>query len=213
MNAPRGFDHSQRLRTAGFTLVELMVTIAMVAILLALAAPAFTEFQERAAVRGATEQFVGLMAQARFEAAKRNRPVSITLAQDGDLWCAGAIEGNATVCDCFTKDRTNTAFCALGQSPMLDTASSATGQEQVRIGGKGTRLLESPAARFGGDATFTFDPKLGLLMNAADSGSITIRSPTDAHDYRLQLTVSPAGRTWGCVPAGSKPLPGYRDCL
>src|SRR5688500_20201981 len=101
LDASRGFPDSQRSRTAGFSLVELMVTLAMLAILVALAAPAFSDFQERSAVRGATEQFVGLVAQARFEAAKRNRPVSVTVSRSGELWCRGALAGHATRGDCF----------------------------------------------------------------------------------------------------------------
>ena len=56
-------------------------------------------------------------------------------------------------------------------------------------------------------------PGIGLLTNAADAGTITIQSPTAARNFSLQLTVSPAGRTWGCVPATAKPVPGYRTCL
>lgn len=212
LNASRGFVESQRSRTAGFSLVELMVTLAMLAVLAALAAPAFSDFQERSALRGATEQFVGLVAQARFEAAKRNRPVSVTVARDGEVWCAGAIEGDATTCSCFQTDATDAAFCDLGQAPPIDTTSGVSGLAQVRAGSKGTRLTDDPNT-FNGDGTFTFDPKLGLLMNAADSGSLTIHSPTARYDYQLRLTISPAGRTWGCVPSGAKPVAGYRDCL
>ena len=211
LDTPRGLRDSQRSHTAGFSLVELMVTLAMLAILVALAAPAFSDFQERSAVRGATEQFVGLIAQARFEAAKRNRPVSITMSRDGEIWCAGAIEGDATSCDCFQIDPAEATFCDLGQAPPIDTASATTGLEQVRFGNKGTRMPAAPS--FNGDGTFTFDPKLGLLMNAADAGTITIHSPTSRYDYQLRLTISPAGRTWGCVPSGAKPVAGYRDCL
>src|SRR5688500_13977588 len=136
LDATRRFPDSQRSRAAGFSLVELMVTLAMLAILVALAAPAFSDFQERSAVRGATEQFVGLIAQARFEAAKRNRPVSVTVTRDGELWCGGAIEGDATTCNCFQVDPANAEFCDLGQAPPIDTSSSVTGVEQVRFGGK-----------------------------------------------------------------------------
>ena len=62
---------------AGFTLIELMVTIAIASILLALALPLFTRFGLAAArAKGATELY-GALTEARSEAVARNTPVTI----------------------------------------------------------------------------------------------------------------------------------------
>ena len=62
---------------AGFTVIELMVTIAIASILLALALPQFTRFGLAAArAKGATELY-GALVEARSEAVARNAPVTL----------------------------------------------------------------------------------------------------------------------------------------
>jgi type IV fimbrial biogenesis protein FimT len=195
----------------GFSLVELMITIAVLAIFVAIAAPTFEDLRERSAVRGASEGFVGLLAQARFESARRNQPVSIAVTRDGTNWCAGAVLGAATSCDCFEKSPAASGFCALGQFPAQDNSDSRTGREQAIEGNRRTRLLADPD--FNGDNVLTFDPKLGMLTDVADAGTLVLRSPTDTYDFRLAMTISPAGRTWSCVPTGARTLAGYKNCL
>lgn len=64
-------------RHAGFTLLELMVTIVIASILLALAVPGFTRFGLASArAKGATELFSAL-SEARSEAVARNSPVTL----------------------------------------------------------------------------------------------------------------------------------------
>ncbi|TDU32070.1 type IV fimbrial biogenesis protein FimT [Panacagrimonas perspica] len=64
-------------RHEGFTLLELMVTIVIASILLALAVPEFTRFGLASArAKGATELFAAL-SEARSEAVARNAPVTL----------------------------------------------------------------------------------------------------------------------------------------
>ena len=60
------------LRTQGFTLVELIVTVAVVAILATLAAPSFQEFLVRNRTAAIANDFVGSVMRARNEAVSRN---------------------------------------------------------------------------------------------------------------------------------------------
>ena len=71
----------------GFTLVELMVTIAIVAILVAVGAPSFASFIESNKVRTETQRVAGLLALARNHAASKNREVTVRtqVAADGAL--------------------------------------------------------------------------------------------------------------------------------
>jgi prepilin-type N-terminal cleavage/methylation domain-containing protein len=62
----------------GFTLIELMVSMAMVGILVALAAPSFQQTIRVAAVDSHIENIVNIIQNARGEAVKRGVSVSIT---------------------------------------------------------------------------------------------------------------------------------------
>ena len=88
-------------RHAGFTLLELMVTIVIASILLALAVPEFTRFGLASArAKGATELFSAI-SEARSEAVARNAPVTLCrrdwyassafpkCATDGGTWAQG----------------------------------------------------------------------------------------------------------------------------
>lgn len=74
-------------KQAGFTLIELMVTIAILAIISMIAAPSFTPLMERWRVRGAAEELQSTIYYARSEAIKRGGGVTIT-ATGGD-WAGG----------------------------------------------------------------------------------------------------------------------------
>jgi type IV fimbrial biogenesis protein FimT len=88
MHAP----HPQRLPQAkvpqrggkGFTTLELMVVVAILAILTALAAPSFTPLLERWRVRQIVEDLQGTIYLARSEAIKRGGSVTITKAANGN---------------------------------------------------------------------------------------------------------------------------------
>ena len=68
--------------TRGFTLVEMMVTVAIVAIMLALAAPAMQQFVTQKAVSTSADELVSALRFARSEALKRSSPVSICASKD-----------------------------------------------------------------------------------------------------------------------------------
>ena len=74
-------------RISGFTLVELMVTVAVLAILLAIALPNYQAFVLNSRMTAQANDFLASLQLARSEAVKRNAPVSVN-AIDGD-WANG----------------------------------------------------------------------------------------------------------------------------
>lgn len=76
-------------RHGGFTLIELMVTLAMAAIVLTVGVPSFRDMVKKNEMAGATNRFVGALKLARSEAIKRGVPVSICKSNDGAT-CTGA---------------------------------------------------------------------------------------------------------------------------
>jgi len=71
------------MRRNGFTLVELMVGLVIVAIVLMLAAPHYAAFMDNSRVRNATESFANGMRQAQLAAVRRNEPVKFMLTSSG----------------------------------------------------------------------------------------------------------------------------------
>lgn len=89
-----GFSRRQRItrRQAGLTLAELLVTLAVVAILLGVAIPSYQGLVERRQADGANSGMVNAVNMARSEAMKRGGGVMIAPLDDADAdneWGAG----------------------------------------------------------------------------------------------------------------------------
>lgn len=191
------------MRHSGFTLIELVVTLAVVGILVVLATPSFNDFFEKSRLRGATDDLVTLLNTARAEAVKLDRDVNVSLGGTTTAWCAGA---NAALdpaapaepvpavakCDC-----TSSAACLVeGQRMVVDSS---------RYDGITVSNVADNA---------TFDSKLGTLDPIPAPGttplSLTITSKTGK--YQTQLSLSPLGQISVCLPAGKPFISGYPSC-
>ena len=181
----------------GFTLIELMVTLTVLAILLALAGPSFADYFQRYRLRGAADDVATLLAVSRAEAVARNRNVAIVFAGDGAAWCVGGAAaaepgtpGNAVTtaptCNCSND-------CLIGDKVMETQGANYRG---VTIGAA--------------PASFVFDRLTGGVQPFAANTTTTFQSPNGK--YSLSVTVSPLGRGRLCVPAGSPSMSGFPSC-
>lgn len=180
--------HEFRSRMRGFSLIELMVAVAVLAIGLMVAIPSFNETRQRSALRGASDQVVSFWANARFEALKRNQPVKVGLVRDGDQFCLGAAiaddTGDTDACDCF-------------EASSCDVATYPANQSEWR------RVRAPEGVGNNGDDFIVIDPKRGAVNG---DGFWELRAPADGPDYRLDVRVTVFGRAVTCEPAaaGSK---------
>ena len=185
----------------GFTLIELMVTIAVLSILLVVAIPSFIEARQRAAVRGAGDQLVSFWANAKLEALKRDQQVSVIIKKSGSTMCMGAYTAG-TACNCFNVAANN---CNIDQYPSAQTQWS------------GVTMVGQPTlgpTDDDDDGVATIDPKRGYITDEDDVGGATVQSP-GADGYRLQLYVDRWARPFLCMPTDSpRKLPDYgtRTC-
>lgn len=72
----------------GFTLIELMVTVALVAILMAVAVPSMTTFQRNAQLTSFSNTLLSAVNAARGEAMKRGQSAMV-VPTDGNNWSSG----------------------------------------------------------------------------------------------------------------------------
>jgi type IV fimbrial biogenesis protein FimT len=77
-------DHRGR----GFTLMEMMVTLALAGVILAIGAPSFTEFRRNNRLVGVANDLLGTAQVARTEAIKRQVPVAVCPSGNPDATAA-----------------------------------------------------------------------------------------------------------------------------
>jgi len=77
------------MRAAGFTLIEMMVAIAVAVILMTLAVPSFQQSRLTTQLRASTNDLVADVNLARGEALKRNQPVTMCVSSDGAACSTG----------------------------------------------------------------------------------------------------------------------------
>lgn len=72
-----------RANQAGFTLLEMIVTMTVAGILFAVGIPSLISTIRNNRLAGATNEFISTMIYARSEAVKRNVPVGVCRSSDG----------------------------------------------------------------------------------------------------------------------------------
>lgn len=102
------------LRGRGFTLIELMITVAVLAVSLGLAAPSFVQTMANYRVRSAAESMINGLNYARGEAVRRNSAVSFTLNVTGSGWSVDQVSPALAI-----QSRSG------GDSPGIATTSSS----------------------------------------------------------------------------------------
>ena len=79
-----------RRRSSGFTILELMIVVALIGVLASLALPSFGYLAANTKVKGASTELYLALIRARAESVKRNRSVTIVATSGNkDDWDAG----------------------------------------------------------------------------------------------------------------------------
>lgn len=69
--------NTQKKNISGFTLIEAMIAVVIIALLAAMAFPPLLGLRDKYYVQGAAEQMLGRLAEARLSALNRNQNVSV----------------------------------------------------------------------------------------------------------------------------------------
>jgi len=146
----------QRRQQSGFTLVELMITLAVAVILATLAIPSFVSFVEKSRLRGATDDLVALLNSSRAAAVKLQRDVNVSLGGSASgSWCAGASSaGNPASAGKNIPDAA-ACVCTTANACQVDGASSTVSS----AGYSGVTLSSVQLSSTTGDGSVTFNSK------------------------------------------------------
>ena len=190
-------------QVSGFTILELVIVMVIVAIGVALAVPTFRSVSEKRQLTNAAESIASFMSFAQSAAVKYNQDVTVNIQHtDFDTWCVGATLG-ATACDCGEDNVAAATFCDINGVPRriehADVISNPTYELMLAMNINGTATT---------DSNFIFDPVRGTLLNLE---TINIRMHTNtgtgtSKEYQLEVDVLPTGRGSICTRAGRKNL-------
>ena len=185
----------------GFTLIELMVAIAIVGIVLALAVPSFYNYMLVQRLKSVSAQLVTDINYARSEAVSRGTPVRIAFAQDTN-----------NTCYTLYLSTLNTLSCNCLAGPGSACSSSSTTEVRTMLLPRSTSVRVLTPAHT--------DPKLGF--SAVTGGLVSISTDTTAPPLMafdietsidstrmLKSTIGRAGRVTVC---SANPAMGMPPC-
>jgi prepilin-type N-terminal cleavage/methylation domain-containing protein len=209
----------------GFTLIELMIAVGVLAIIASLALPSYRAIIEKRQVTSSAEQFAAFFSTVKSVAVKRNddiamyptpRPVS------GDERCLGfkEFDDNATYveqkCDCKLTDVSNANACRVD----LNNDGAWQANELTVLRSTDLRKPEVITGieffdKDGGDADtefFIFDSVRGFIDVQVDNAA-SLTMSFESGDFALDVRIDRLGRTYMCSPqTATFPVPGYDQC-
>jgi type IV fimbrial biogenesis protein FimT len=187
-------------RKRGFTLIELIVVVVVIAVLLTLALPSMADLLERRRLIGAAESVYGHLQFARTEAIKRSRDMSFVTGTGNGTWCHGVSDLQG--CNC-----TLTANIEPGEGVAAESACTVIAADleervlRTRLGTdfRGITLDSTPAAAID-EVRFNF--VRGTVTEGLTNGlgTVTLNSP---RGFQLQVQVNTVGRVSICSPNNS----------
>lgn len=168
---------------SGLTLLELLITISILAILVSLGSPAINAIQKNMQLKGAAQSSYFAFQQARVSAITKSIDVSVAI-RPGKNWCAALSDDG--VCDCSISKE-----CTLGGV-------------EYKVDFVDYHFVSIDKVTFGLENVAVFDANRGLAIGHA--GTVVFSNG----ENQLKLILSNMGRVRIC--AVGRRLGGFEAC-
>ena len=172
-----------KTRACGFTLVELVIVIAVIGIVVTAAMPSFAAFADTRRLDGIASQLASDLQFARTEAVLRHQGVRVSFSRDAGCYIVHT--GSAGQCRCSASGTTQ---CDDGAEALKTTVVDDAQRVELQ-------------ANVG---SIRFDP-----LHGTASPSATVRL-SNAQGRAVHQVVNLMGRVRSCSPQGL--VAGYRAC-
>lgn len=163
---------------AAFTIIELMVTLAVLAVVLGIAVPSFTAQIQNNRVKALTEDLVTSINFARMEALKRGKRVSVCASVNGTACGGGWADGWITFIDGAASD--------IAATPVISNPADILRVQQKA--GDGTSIGEANSKTF---LRYTATGMLGRTVT--NNIVITISSAGCKSNVAKKININLAG--------------------
>ena len=201
-------------RHRGFSMIELMMSVVLIAISAALAIPSYRDMVEKRQLTHGAEQIVALLNSAQGAAMKRNGMITVRADRDNDDdWCLG-VASDGVKCDCSVGiESTN---CKVDGNPLLIDESLAKNLSLTATSGVSDfyymdfeRGLFLPCQGTG-DICEEILPANWDISDMDDPLVLKLQSFSGA--FRLDVMIHNSGRIILCSNEDAHAVPGYEKC-
>lgn len=187
--------HHQKT-VAGFTLIELMITLAIGVILMMVAVPSFTTYKKNAELTSATNTLLAAINSARGEAMKQGVNAMVVPTDNGSAWSAGWVV--------FVDKNRSQTYTSTDTLVLVQPAPPS----YINVTGNGNAALSTPYIMFdssgyprskaasGGGSTGTAGNLTMTLTRNDTSGNEVI-------EQTRRIIIANTGRARTCKPLSS----------